>query len=137
MPQLRFFHKKIPSARTGEWISLETAEDSRCGLEVFIKYEGLNGKICPSSCDGSHGNEVATKGSGEVVVGPRTILNRTASVNRRRSAYVLPFELVDKFEVFPLRSMSMPVRTYGPEPGEGNGADTQHTQHTQNKRGVS
>jgi hypothetical protein len=56
---------------------------------------------------------------------------KDASTNRHRCAYVLPFDLVDKFEVFATRSMSMPVRNYGPEPGEGNGADTP------NKRSVS
>jgi hypothetical protein len=90
--------------RAGEWLFLETAEDSKCGLEVYIKYEGLRSCIL---------DQVAM-GSTETKMGRREVVawlmahgrhhNKEATVNRRRCAYILPYSLVESFEVFALRN---------------------------------
>src|SRR5262249_55579800 len=89
--------------KPGEWIFLETAEDSKVGLEVYVKYEGLKARILDQMAFGNTETKITRK---EVV---RWLLDRgryhdkNASVNRRRCAYVLPYDLVQSFEIFRLR----------------------------------
>jgi hypothetical protein len=88
----------------GEWLFLETAEDSRCGLEVFIKYEGLRACIVDQIAVGNTETKLTRK---EVVAWLRAhgrYYDRKASVNRRRCAYILPYALVENFEIFSLRN---------------------------------
>jgi hypothetical protein len=96
--------------RPGEWLFAETAEDSRCGKELFIKYEGLKARVLHEVVNGSTETKLTRR---EVVKWLRAhgrCYGRDATVNRRRSAYVLPYDMVEKFEVFALRAMSNPFR---------------------------
>lgn len=108
----------------GEWIFLETVEEAR-GLEVFIKYEGLGAKIMHEVSVGNTETKLARKDVVKWMLAHGRYYNRMASVNRRRSAYVLPIDLVKNFEVFAPRSMSMPSRNLSPEPWAGNGKYTE------------
>jgi hypothetical protein len=91
----------------GEWVFLETSAESKCGQEVYIKYEGLKAKIIDQIAMGATETKMTRK---EVINWLRAhgrYYNREASVNRHRCAYVWPMELVEKFEVYSLRSPSM------------------------------
>jgi hypothetical protein len=90
--------------RPGEWLFLETAEDSKCGLEVYIKYEGLKGCILDYVALGQTETKLPRKDVVSWLLAHGRHHGKDASINRRRCAYVLPFSLVDGFEVFGLRS---------------------------------
>jgi hypothetical protein len=88
---------------SSEWIFLETAEDSKCGLEVYIKYQGLKARVLDQIAMGTTETKLTRK---EVVAWLRAhgrYHNKEATVNRWRCAYVLPYELVEGFQVFALR----------------------------------
>jgi hypothetical protein len=91
----------------GEWIFVETAEDSQCGLEVYVKYEGLRACILDQVAMGCTETKLTRK---EVVKWLRDhgrYYDRKTSINRRRSAYVLPYDLVKGFEIFALRGQKI------------------------------
>jgi hypothetical protein len=94
----------------GEWLFLETTEDSKCGPELFIKYEGLKAKIIDQVAMGNTETKMQRKEVVKWLLAHGRHCGRDASVNRQRSAYVLPYDLVEKFEVFNLRSPSYSAR---------------------------
>jgi hypothetical protein len=88
--------------RPGEWLFLETAEDSKCGLEVYIKYEGLKARILDQVAMGATETRLPRREVVRWLKANGRYYGRDATVNRRRCAYVLPHDLVEKFEVFSL-----------------------------------
>jgi hypothetical protein len=94
----------------GEWLFVETAEDSKCGKEVFVKYEGLKAKILDQIAMGATETKLTRREVVKWLKAHGRYYNREASVHRRRCAYVLPYELVKNFEVFNLRSSSYSPR---------------------------
>jgi hypothetical protein len=94
------FPQDNPELEPAEWLFLETAEDSKCGLELYIKYEGLKSKILDQVALGATETKITRK---EVVKWLKLHgrhYDKNASVNRRRCAYVLPYSLVEGFESF-------------------------------------
>jgi hypothetical protein len=87
----------------GEWVFIETAEDSKCGLEVFIKYEGLKACIQDQVAFGNTETKMARREVVAWLMAHGRHYGKDATINRRRCAYVLPFSLVEGFEVFALR----------------------------------
>ena len=88
----------------GEWIFIETADDSKCGPEVYIKYEGLKACILDQIALGTTETKLARKEVVAWLLAHGRYHNKDATVSRRRCAYVLPCSLVDNFEVFALRN---------------------------------
>jgi hypothetical protein len=95
----------------GEWLFLETAEDSKCGLEVFVKYEGLKARILDQIAMGATETKLTRKDVVKWLLAHGRYCNKDASINRRRCAYVLPYELVENFQIFSLRSPSSVYRS--------------------------
>jgi hypothetical protein len=89
--------------RPGEWVFIETSEDSKCGQEVYIKYEGLKARVVHQMCDGGTETRLTRKQIVKWLMANGRYYDKTASVNRRRCAYVLPLELVESHEVFSFR----------------------------------
>jgi hypothetical protein len=87
----------------GEWIFVETAEESKCGAEVYIKYEGLKAKLLDAIALGATETKLTRKEVTDWLLAHGRYYNRNTSINRRRCAYVLPFSLVESFEVYALR----------------------------------
>jgi hypothetical protein len=97
--------------RPGDWVFLETSAESRVGLEVYIKLQGLMGCILSHIAMGNTETKITRK---DVVAWLRAhgrYCNREASVNRWRCAYIVPHALVDSFEVFPLRGTVLVPRS--------------------------
>jgi hypothetical protein len=90
----------------GEWVFIETPEDSKCGQEVFIKYEGLKACILDQVSFGNTETKMARREVVAWLMAHGRHYGADASINRRRCAYVLPYSLVDGFEVFALRQSS-------------------------------
>jgi hypothetical protein len=90
--------------KPGEWVFLETSVESRVGLEVYIKFQGLMSRVLDQIAMGSTETKITRK---EVVKWLRANgrwCSREASVNRWRCAYTLPYSLVESFEIFALRT---------------------------------
>jgi hypothetical protein len=94
--------------KPGEWLFIETAEDSRCGEEVYIKLEGLMAKVSGQVAMGNTETKLTRKDVSKWLLVHGRQCGRTATVNRRRSAYVLPLGIVEIHEVFASRG------SYGP-----------------------
>ena len=98
----------------GEWVFLETAEESTCGVEIYIKFEGLKAKVLDQVALGATETKMPRKDIVKWLRAHGRYYNGKASVNRRRCAYVLPYDLVDSYEGFRLRSSSlMPIQAKG------------------------
>lgn len=90
--------------RPGEWLFVETSAESRDGLEVYIRFQGLMGCIIDQVAMGNTETKITRK---DVVAWLRAhgrYYNREASVNRWRCAYIVPWALVNGFELFSLRN---------------------------------
>jgi hypothetical protein len=88
---------------SGEWMFMETADDSKCGLEVYIKLNGFMAGVTYQKANGNTETKLTRK---EVVAWLRAhgrCLNREATVNRRRSAYVLPYEFLKNASIFSMK----------------------------------
>jgi hypothetical protein len=87
----------------GEWLYTETVAESKCGKEVFIKYEGLRSKLMHLVAIGATETKITRKQATDWLQANGRYYDRESSPNRRRCAYVIPLELVEKFEVFAYR----------------------------------
>lgn len=90
--------------KPGEWCFIETSVESRVGVEVYIKFQGLMSRVLDQIVMGSTETKIKR---GEIVKWLRAhgrYCNREASVNRWRCAYILPYSLVESFEIFALRT---------------------------------
>ena len=92
--------------RPGEGIFTEAAEDSKCGREVYIKFEWLKARVLHEVSVGN----TETKLTRAMVIAWLEAhgrhCSRNATVNRRRSAYVLPYSLVAEHQVFALKAFT-------------------------------
>src|SRR5262249_31346576 len=88
----------------GEWLFVETAEDSQCGPEVYIKFEGLKACILDQVALGNTETKLTRKEVVRWLLDHGRHCGKDATVNRRRCAYTLPYSLVDSFEMFYLRN---------------------------------
>jgi hypothetical protein len=98
------YEQEIQELGPGEWIFVETAEESKCGQEVYIKYEGLKARIINQMGDGGTEMRFTRKQITKWLRETGRYYNVNASVNRRRCAYILPYNLVDKHQVFSYRN---------------------------------
>jgi hypothetical protein len=90
--------------RSNEWLFVETAEDSKCGAEVYIKYQGLKACILDQVALGNTETKFTRKEVVAWLLAHGRYHNRETTINRRRCAYILPYSLVDGFEMFYLRN---------------------------------
>jgi hypothetical protein len=95
-----------PELNVGEWIFLETVSGVK---EVFIKFEGLMARILDAIAIGSAETKITRKDLGAWLEANGRHYNKHASPNRHRCAYVLPLELVEKYEKFRLREPSLKI----------------------------
>jgi hypothetical protein len=107
------FEQEKDELEPGEWLFVETVSDSRCGKEVFIKYKGLKACILHEVANGNTETKIARK---EVVAWLKAhgrYYNGSATINRLRCAYVLPYDFVDTYQVFALRRPSITYKIFG------------------------
>jgi hypothetical protein len=88
----------------GEWVFVETAKDSSCGKEVFIRFEGLMACVLDEVAMGCTETKMTRKEIVDWLLAHGRHLGRDASPNRVRSAYAIPFSLVEGFQIFALRN---------------------------------
>jgi hypothetical protein len=95
-----------PELNVEEWVFLETVNGVK---EVFIKFEGLMARILDAIAIGSTETKITRKDLGAWLKANGRHYNKYASPNRHRCAYVLPLELVEKYEKFRLRESTLKI----------------------------
>lgn len=87
----------------GEWVFCETVMESKCGAELFIKYEGLKARITHFIALNSLEIRPNRREVTKWLRANGRYYDKKASVNRHRCAYVLPYEMVETHKVFDYR----------------------------------